>query len=130
MMILPIWIFWIRCKNLNLILIGHLIINSLRNKLEILVYLIALNMDILLISRTKLYDSFPVLQFLIRGFENAIPLDQSSSSDGIMLDIREGIRFKLLKSSGLLANTEVFLSEEKINKKNGFLVVVAILTKR
>ena len=38
-----------------------------------------------------------------------------------MLYIREGIPFKLLKSSGLSANTEAFLVEVKINKKKWFL---------
>ena len=47
-----------------------------------------------------------------------------------MLYIREGISFKLLKSTGLSANTEAFLVEAKINKKNGFFVVVTILQKR
>ena len=65
----------LRCKNLNRILIGHLNINSLRNKFEILVSSIAVNLDILMISETKLDESFPVSQFLIPGFENPIRLD-------------------------------------------------------
>ena len=120
----------LRCKNLNRILIGHLNINSLRNQFEILVSSIAVNLDILMISETKLDESFPVSQFLIPGFENPIRLDRSSSGGGIMLYIREGIPFKLLKSSGLSANTEAFLVEVKINKKNGFFAVVTISTKR
>ena len=65
----------LRCKNLNRILIGHLNINSLRNKFEILVSSIAVNLDILIISETKLDESFPVSQFLIPGFENPFRLD-------------------------------------------------------
>ena len=60
---------------------------------------IAVNLDILMISETKLEVSFPVSQFLIPDFENPIRLDRSSSGGGIMLYIREGIPFKLLKSS-------------------------------
>ena len=44
----------LRCKNLNRILIGHPSINSLRNKFKILVSSIAVNLDILMISETKL----------------------------------------------------------------------------
>ena len=51
----------------------------------------------MMISETKLDESFPVSQFLIPSFENPIRLDQSSSGGGIMLYTREGIPFKLLK---------------------------------
>ena len=74
-----------------------------------------------MISETKLEVSFPVSQFLIPDFENPIRLDRSSSGGGIMLYIREGIPFKLLKSSGLSANTDAFLVEVKINKKKWLL---------
>ena len=69
-----------------------------------------------MISETKLHESFPVSQFLIPRFENPIRLDRSSSGRGIILYIREEISFKLLKSSGLSANTEAFLVEVKMNK--------------
>ena len=83
-----------------------------------------------MISETKLDESFPVSQFLIPDLENPIRLDRSSSGGGIMLHIRDGIPFKLLKSSGLSANTEPLLVEVKTNKKNGFFAVVTIRTKR
>ena len=112
----------LRCKNLSRILIGHLNINSLKNKFETLVSSIEFNLDILMISETKLDESFPVSQFLIPGFENPIPLDWSSSGGGIMLYIRKGIHFKLLESSGLSTSTESFLVEVKINKKMASLL--------
>ena len=61
---------------------------------------------------------------LFSGFKNPIRLDRSPSGGGIMLYIREGIPFKLLKSSGLSANTEAFLVEVKINNKK---MVVSLL---
>ena len=69
-----------------------------------------------MISETKLHESFPVSQFLIPRLENPIRLDRSSSGRGTILYIREEISFKLLKSSGLSANTEAFLVEVKMNK--------------
>ena len=83
-----------------------------------------------MISETKLNESFSISQFLIPSFENPIRLDRSSFGGGIMLYIREGIPFKLLKSSCLSVNAETFFFEVKINKKNGLFVVVKILTKR
>ena len=74
-----------------------------------------------MISETKLDESFPVSQFLIPGFENPIRLDQSSSGGSFMLYVKEGIPFKLLKSSGLSDKTEAFLVEVEINKKNWLL---------
>ena len=71
----------------------------------------------LMISETKLDESFPVSQFLVPGFENPIRLNRSICAGGIMPYIREGIPFKLLKSNGLSAYTEAFLTEVKINKK-------------
>ena len=67
---------------------------------------------------------------LFSDFKNPIRLDRSPSGGGIMLYIREGIPFKLLKSSGLSANTDSFFVEVKINKKYGFFAVVTIRTKR
>ena len=75
-------------------------------------------------SETELDESFPVFQFLILGFENPIRLDRSSFGGSIILYISEGIPFKLLKSSGLSANTEACLVEVKINNKK---MVVSLL---
>ena len=90
-----------------------------RNKFEILMSSIAVNLDTQMISGTKLDESFPVSQFLIPGLKNPIRLGRSSSGGGIM--IREGISFKSLKNSGLSASTEAFLVEVKINKKKWLL---------
>ena len=57
-----------------------------------------------MISKIKLDKSCSVSRFLIPGFENPIRIDGSSSGGGIMLYIREGIPFKLLKSNGLSAS--------------------------
>ena len=44
---------------------GHVNINLIRNKLDSLVYVLDKNLDIFLISETKLHDSFPSTQFKI-----------------------------------------------------------------
>ena len=55
----------IRMRNMNRIIIDHININSLRNKFESLQEQINGDVDILLISETKLYNSFPNGQFLV-----------------------------------------------------------------
>ena len=83
-------------KNLGKIVIGHLNINSIRQKLDSLIEITAGNIDVLMISEAKLDDSFPKGQFLIKGFSEPYRLDLSSKGGGIMLFIREDIPSKLL----------------------------------
>ena len=52
-------------RKMNRIILGHLNINSLRNKFESLQEQINKNVDILLISEIKLDNSFLTGQFLI-----------------------------------------------------------------
>ena len=56
-----------RFKNPKNLIMGHLNINSLRNKFEFLKPIISPNFDILLVSETRLYQSFPNNQFSISG---------------------------------------------------------------
>ena len=69
-----------------------------------------------MISETKHDMSFPISQYLIPDFKNPILLTRSSSGVGIILYIRERIPFKLLKRYCLLATTEAFVVDVKINK--------------
>ena len=58
-------------KVLNRIVLAHLNIDSLRNKLDLLADQIKGNVDVLAISETKLDDSFPTEQFKITGYASA-----------------------------------------------------------
>ena len=52
----------------NNVIIGHLNFNSIRNKFEMLQFLLANDIDILMISESKLDSTFPSSQFQIYGF--------------------------------------------------------------
>ena len=65
-------------RNINRIIIGHLNIDSLKNKFESLQEQINGNVDILLISEAKLDDSFPNGQFLIKGYSAPYRLDRDA----------------------------------------------------
>ena len=56
-------LYEIRKKNPNRLIITHLNINSIRNKLEMLKEVIGNKIDILLISETMLDDKFPLSHF-------------------------------------------------------------------
>ena len=59
----------------NNIIIGHLNINSIRNKFEMLSLSVAQYVDILMLSKTKLDSTFLSIQFLINGFSVPHRLD-------------------------------------------------------
>ena len=65
----------LRTSNLHRIIIAQININSIRNKFEALVNGVRGNVDILMISETKIDDSFPLTQFLIEGFTAPYRLD-------------------------------------------------------
>ena len=67
----------IRIKNRNRIVLADLNINSLRIKFDILTGQITINVDVLVISETKLDDSIPESQFKIRGYSFPFRLDRT-----------------------------------------------------
>ena len=54
------------------ILIGHLNISSIRNKFELLLFLIGGKVDILLICETKIHGTFPTALFLMSCNSNFV----------------------------------------------------------
>ena len=78
------------------LIFAHLNIDFIRNKFELLSLQIIGNVDVLMISQTKIDDSFPVGQFLIEGFCTPYKLDRNSKDGGILLYAREGIPSNLI----------------------------------
>ena len=81
----------IKIQSPDKLILGHLNINSVRNKFEALTYIIDNNMDLLLISETKLDDSFPTAQFQMKGFSVPYRYDRNRKSGGLLLYIRKDI---------------------------------------
>ena len=67
----------------------HLNINSIRNKFDFLVDKIKGNVNMMMISETKLDNTFPNGQFLIDGFNEPIRLNRIRNGGGILLSIRK-----------------------------------------
>ena len=88
----------IKIQSPDKLMLGHLNINSVRNKFEALTYTIDNNTDLLLISETKLDDSFPKAQFQMKGFGVLYRYDRNGKSGGLLLHMREDIQCKLLIS--------------------------------
>ena len=73
---------FIRKGNFNRFALAHININSLRNKFDILVQQITNNVDILMISETKLDNSFPEGQLLIPGYSSPYGFDRNCRGGG------------------------------------------------
>ena len=101
-------------------ILGHLNINSIRNNFEALKFIIGNNIDLFLISETKLDDSFPTAQFLIKGFSAPYRFDRNSKGDGLLLYIREDIPSKILTYSSN-CDTETLLVEINLRKRKWLL---------
>ena len=81
----------LRNQNPFRVIMGHININFIRNKFEPLVSFTSKNLDILMISETKIDDIFPDSQFLIEGFSVPYRLDHTAKGGGILLYISEDI---------------------------------------
>ena len=81
----------LRVKYFNKIIMGHLNINSIRNKSELLSSLIGGKIDILMISETKLHANFPTNQFFIQGYLTVYRLDRNDKGGGIMLFVKDDV---------------------------------------
>ena len=110
----------LRKANIDRIIIGHLNINSIRNKIHNLADIVSNRIDILLITETKIDHTFPRAQFLIESYSEPLRLDRSAFGGGLLLYIRKDIAFKKLelKVSGI----ECIFSEITISKKKWLLI--------
>ena len=81
----------LRSNNSNKLIFSHVNIYSIRNKCEFLSTQVKGNIDVLMVSETKIDDSFPVGNFVIDGFCTPYRLDRDSNGGGVMLYVREDI---------------------------------------
>ena len=77
------------------LILGNVNINSVRNKFDALSYIIGNNIDIILISWTKVDDTFPTTQFLLK----ALVLhrqDRNRTGGVIIFFVREDVPSRIL----------------------------------
>ena len=77
---------------------GHLNINSVTNKLEALSYITDNNINLLLISKTKLDHSFPTAQFQMKDFNVPCRCERNRKDSVLLEYIHDNIQCKLLIS--------------------------------
>ena len=109
----------VRRKNLRRIIFAYLNINSLRNKVDALLGQMKGSVHILLISETKLNESFPVGQFKITNFTSPFRGDWKEFGGRIMVFVREDIPSKVISKETL--SIEGMFLELKFRKKKWLL---------
>ena len=101
-------------NNLGRLIIGHLNINSLRNKFETLKTMVKCKVDILMVStmvkckvdilmvsETQIDNPFPMTQLSIEGFSNSFRQDRDHKGGGIIIYIRNDIPYEELRNHSL-----------------------------
>ena len=77
------------------------------------------NVDIFLISQTKLDDSFPSAQFKVEGFTTPYRYGRNDKGGGLLLHIREDIPSRLLQCKSQ-CNIESLSVDINLRKKSQF----------
>ena len=111
----------LRVKNYNKVIIGNLNINSICNKFEQLKIFIQGNIDILIVTETKLDDSFPTSQFFIEGYSQPYRMDRDIHGGGILIYVREDIPSKKLNRHNFPGDIEGIFLEINLRKSKWLL---------
>ena len=98
---------------MNKVIIGNININSLLAKFHQVKEVILKNVDILVITETKLGDTFPLDQFYVEGF--AMPY-RNRNGGGVIIYVREDIPRKILEKHKLPQDIEGMFLELNFRK--------------
>ena len=71
----------LRKKNMHKIAVGQMNVNSIRNKFDHLMTAVSGNIDILLITETKIDSTFPVNQSYLNGYNVPYRNDRNTNSE-------------------------------------------------
>ena len=112
----------LRIKNSEKVTIGNLNINSLPNKFDHLKETVLKYVDILVLTETKLDDSFPKVQFLLDGLSEPFRYDRNRNGGGIMIYIRDNISSKLLEKHKFYDDMEGLFVELNFRKVKWLLL--------
>ena len=110
-----------RLKYSESLIIGHLNTNSVRNKFSTLQQTVLNKTDILLLSETKIDDSFPNSQFFAEGFK-MYRKDRTKTGGGLLLYVNENLPGKIINSYKFKENSEIILFEFSVSDKKWLLL--------
>ena len=96
----------IRGENVDNIVVGTVNINSISPKFDEFKLMVSGYFDVIIVTETKLDDSFPKAQFCIDGFSIPYRLDRNRNGGGLMIYVRDDITSKMLSKHHLLEDIE------------------------
>ena len=111
----------LRLTYLKNLIIDHLNINSVRNKFSSLQQTVLSKTDILLLSETKIDDSFPNSQFYAEGFK-MYRKDRTKTGGGLLLYVNENLPGKIINSYKFKENSEIIVFEFSVSNKKWLLL--------
>ena len=117
----PLLLRNLKLKSTNRLILGHLNINSIVGKFDHLKVLIENNIDILVLTETKIDSSFPNAQFRIDEFSAPFRLDRNKFGGGVLIYVREDIPCKQLTKLILPDNIEGIFVEINLRKTKWLL---------
>ena len=112
----------LRLENINRLVIASININSLRGKFESLKTWVKSNIDIIVITETKLDESFPVQQFVVEGYRPSFRQDRDRLGGGVMIIVREDIPCREICTIDNEVNIEGIFLEFSTRKQKWLLL--------
>ena len=96
----------IRGENVDNIVVGTVNINSISPKFDEFKLMVSGYFDVIIVTETKLDDSFPKAQFCIDGFSIPYRLDRNRNGGGLMIYVRDDITSKMLSKHNVFEDIE------------------------
>ena len=106
----------IRAESFDNIIVGILNINSISRKFDEFKLMVSGYFDVIIVTETKLDDSFPKAQFCIDGFSIPYRLDRNRNGGGLTIYVRDDIPSKMLTKHNFPENIEAAFIELNFRK--------------
>ena len=104
------------------IVVGQINVNSIRNKFDYLMAAVSGNIDILLITETKIDSTFPMNQFYLNGYNVPYRNYRKTNGGGILVYIRNDIRSRITECENLPRSFEGLVIELSFSLKKWLLI--------
>ena len=106
----------IRAESFDNIIVGTLNIDSISPKFDEFKLMVSGYFDVIIVTETKLNDSFPKAQFCIDCFSTPYRLNSNRNGGGIMIYVRDDIPSKMLTKHNLPEGIEAAFIELNFHK--------------